>query len=852
VATVANESAFDFEQDDAFSISAWVKVVGDNAEQKIFNKLENPGPNRGYEFFVNSANKLSGYLISTWSGDAIYVYGTTNVNDDLWHHVEMTYDGTSTAPGVKIYLDGVEESLTYNNDSLASTILTDISPTLGKRDGGSLYFEGNIDELKVYDYERTQEQVIEDMNAGHPAPGSPVGSPIAWWKFDEGYGDTAYDSGPQGNNGDLQGTCPGEANCPSWINTGVIGKALDYDGGDYIVVTDDPSLRPENGSWSISTWAKPDDANQLGTIVSKRITGDPYEQWALHICGNSGCAASGQRLHGLFMEDNDAIDRRALSDIDVADGNWHHYAMVADKVANEIFLYMDGKKLETSTYSAGVWPTVNNPQNLQIGNNGTTAYFNGAIDETKVYNFALTAAQVSAEYNQGKATVFGAGTTAGGSAPSFSAERNYCPPGDSTSVCAAPVAEWLLNEKTGASAYDTSDNNYTGTVTNAIWQHSGNCKVGPCLWFDGAGDYVDIGSGPTNVNSIEMWVYPETTTEYLLNLTSTTDYLWINGSTVTATNFTSPTIYVDGVETTYITADEWHHVAVTTGTTESASNFDIGRTADTNYIEGWIDNVVLYDYIRTPAQIAWSYNKGGPIAWWKFDECQGTTAYDSSGKGNSGTIVSGTGPNSSVGTCDSGAGDEMWDNGTTGKFGASLDFDGSDDHVEIPEISEYDITGGITLSAWVNPATFPSTVDAVIVGKYNADLFNKAAYNFNLDKDVNEQIAFGFHSLAGGWNSWYVNDAVPQSVWTHVMVTYDEANAPIFYVNGSPITGIVGTGSGTPALPTNAADITIGSDDSDVRTRYLDGQIDDVKIFNYVLTSEQAREIYNTGAVRFD
>jgi hypothetical protein len=40
----------------------------------------------------------------------------------------------------------------------------------------------------MYNYARTPTQVIEDMNGGHPAGGSPIGSQVIYWKLDEGYG----------------------------------------------------------------------------------------------------------------------------------------------------------------------------------------------------------------------------------------------------------------------------------------------------------------------------------------------------------------------------------------------------------------------------------------------------------------------------------------------------------------------------------------------------------------------------------------------------------------------------------------------------------------------------------------
>src|SRR3989344_2407947 len=155
-------------------------------------------------------------------------------------------------------------------------------------------------------------------------------------------------------------------------------------------------------------------------------------------------------------------------------------------------------------------------------------------------------------------------------------------------------------------ASDCSGNNKTGTITGAT-KTSG--KIGQALNFDGADDYVDIGTGPTVVNSVSFWTYPETTTEYFVNLTSTTDYIWVNAGTVTATGL-SPIIYVDGIVSSTLVANKWQQVIVTTTTSENASNLDIGRTQDANYMEGKIDEVRVYSRALSANEISRLYRIG--------------------------------------------------------------------------------------------------------------------------------------------------------------------------------------------------------------------------------------------------
>ena len=147
------------------------------------------------------------------------------------------------------------------------------------------YFEGKIDDVKIYNYARTSEQIIEDMNAGHPAGGSPVGSPVAYWKFDEGFSDTAYDE-LGNNNGTLDAGSSGDNTDESemWSLDGKLGKAMEFDGTDDYVSTTNQTALEDLESITVSAWIKP--VMSGGTwdeIVTDFGTGDGDAKWWLGI-----------------------------------------------------------------------------------------------------------------------------------------------------------------------------------------------------------------------------------------------------------------------------------------------------------------------------------------------------------------------------------------------------------------------------------------------------------------------------------------------------------------------------------------------------------------------------------------
>ncbi len=260
--------------------------------------------------------------------------------------------------------------------------------------------------------------------------------------------------------------------------------------------------------------------------------------------------------------------------------------------------------------------------------------------------------------------------------------------------------------------------------------------------------------------------------------------------------------------------------------------------------DGVIDNVRIYNYARTPAQIAWGYNRGGPIGWWKFDECQGSTAYDSSGNGNNGTITPGGAPNTSVGTCSSGAGDEMWDNGTTGKRNASLDFDGTNDNVVVTDSSDFNFANDtFSISAW-----FKTSDTGVRNTIFYRNITSPTRY-VDIFVHTDDRLWLETKDSADV----YLNSISPTGTnyhdgnWHHVVAIRDnDANTLDLYVDGK----LSGSTPDTRTGDFNYEDIYIGSKTDGSMNH--NGQIDDVQIYNYALTEQQVRGAMNEGsAVRF-
>lgn len=91
---------------------------------------------------------------------------------------------------------------------------------------------------------------------------------------------------------------------------------------------------------------------------------------------------------------------------------------------------------------------------------------------------------------------------------------------------AGPVAYWKFDEGTDTNTQDSTANNNDGTITGATWKSEDQCISGKCLYFDGSGDYVDMGTNVGNYTdnfSVSGWVRTATKNTRILSRRETTN-----------------------------------------------------------------------------------------------------------------------------------------------------------------------------------------------------------------------------------------------------------------------------------------------------------------------------------------
>jgi len=823
----------------AITVEAWVKPNTLSGYHRIIDKF--PGSYHGWSFYQSSQS--FGFQLYTTELTEYYPSGSPMTTAGNWYHVAATYDGSymrTYANGVLVGTPQAKTGLIYNDGT------TNID--IGRNFGGSQYFGGSIDDVRIYNYARTSKQIVEDMNAGHPIGGSPVGSEAGYWKLDEGYGGTANNKISGNGNGTIR-------NGGAWTNSGKLGKGLSLDGSnDYIEVASVTQYKYTGGDFSASIWLNPDSGESDGGLVlSKPWNGGGQYNWTLSYNSNQTLTL------GLVG----ATSWSTATTTTVAKSAWSHVSFSIDGATKAVNIYINGVLAKSATYDISSWTPVSGDASIPLaigtlypygeGWAGNTGFsFKGLIDEVKVYNSTLSADDIKLDMNQGSSLILGStGTDASGN-PSNAKDRSYCPPGDTTASC-GPVAEWKLDEKTGAFAYNSAGVGYTGSITGATWTQG---KIGSALNFDGIDDIIVVSSGePDSAFTNEAWFKTSQVSRGIFSITddagSANDrHIYMDASgCVKSRVYSNETITSS---TCGFNDNRWHHAAVSVGAgghklyvdgkllasgakTSSDFNWDtrirIGYSIDASsgYFLGQIDQVQVYNYAKSASQIAWDYNDGKPVGWWRFDEGQGITVHDESGNGNTGTMTTMDPPNDWV----------------AGKFNGALDFDGSNDYIDAGTIN-YSSYAGLTFSGWIKADSLAANSIASSWGQSGNSDFAWLLFGGWWEDN---KVDFLVSSTGNSYTGVRSNTTLSNGIWYHVAATWDSTSMKI-YINGKL------DNSNTTSIPSsifnNNFNTYIGCDsDSASRLRFFDGQIDDVRIFNYALTAQQVKDAMNNGAINF-
>jgi hypothetical protein len=154
----------------------------------------------------------------------------------------------------------------------------------------------------------------------------------------------------------------------------------------------DAAVMDFGGDFTLSAWIKTATAGPMGApgarIISKRSGGNiGYELYIV----NSGTYPD------LFVGDSSGYFYPAAT-VNVSDANWHY--VVGERAGGNILIYVDG--LLVGSFANVRTGSVSSTISLSMGQFSSTSFFPGLIDDVRIYNRALSAAEISAMYSGSK------------------------------------------------------------------------------------------------------------------------------------------------------------------------------------------------------------------------------------------------------------------------------------------------------------------------------------------------------------------------------------------------------------------------------------------------------------------
>ncbi|UCE17297.1 MAG: T9SS type A sorting domain-containing protein [Gemmatimonadota bacterium] len=186
---------------DALTIEAWINPTGWGEITTLgFGTIVDK--ERFALFLIDSHPAFNGHCLALQLSheNGANSFATTSEGSvvlDTWQHVAVTYNGTASQ--LSIYIDGLTQILSQTplpSGSVSDNSTNDL--VIGNDASGGLTFDGGIDEVRLWNVARTEEEITRTVNS-HLLGDEP--GLIGYWRMNEGHGTTISDHSGHGNDG---------------------------------------------------------------------------------------------------------------------------------------------------------------------------------------------------------------------------------------------------------------------------------------------------------------------------------------------------------------------------------------------------------------------------------------------------------------------------------------------------------------------------------------------------------------------------------------------------------------------------------------------------------------------------
>ncbi len=367
------------------SLSAWVNLDPNETDNCEVISL---GDNAAMR--VESATGVVGFFYdgTTWRNTT----WTATVSKATWHHLAYTHN--DTADSQIVYFDGQPVANSSFTGSISYAYGSETHIGVHGANPSNIMCNGTIDDVRIYNRALSPQEVADLYNLGTATHNGSQNTAlttglVGLWSFDgpDVSGTTAYDRSGQGHNGTL-------TNGPL-LTVGKIGQGIELNGSNnYVDTVTAISNFISATDGSISVWVKPKATGAAGTAgQTYGCPGIAVEENGQGNVWISQCNVSGADRIWVGNWDGNADE----IGIPYTVGEWVHVVWV--HTGGTLYAYKNGT-LVSSTASGNSgggngW--------LEFGPNYTqSSFFNGTLDDVRIYNRALSAQEVQDLYNLGR------------------------------------------------------------------------------------------------------------------------------------------------------------------------------------------------------------------------------------------------------------------------------------------------------------------------------------------------------------------------------------------------------------------------------------------------------------------
>ncbi|MFC1483469.1 LamG-like jellyroll fold domain-containing protein [Candidatus Neomarinimicrobiota bacterium] len=346
---------------DQYTFQAWIRSTSSTGNpQNVFEThTQAPSGNREIYFEADMPAPMRFGITDVSGADHQVVSNSLELN--TWYQVVGTYDGSKQ----KIYIDGeLQDSLVWS-----SSFTINSGAELGKDMEGGQYFQGQLDDIRIYNRALSAAEINSLYHEKGWDPDLLVHYP---------FNGNANDESGNGNNGTVDGATQ------TTDRFGNASSAYSFDGVDDYIYT---PVRPVSGALTISLWMKSNSSVAFSGLV---LSHDGIKKTGL-LLNNPATQLR------FTLQTTTAQNAVVAADQNYLDDAWHH--VVGSYDGTELVLLIDNVVRGTVALTGDV----DLGDTFRIGTDEAFAdrYYSGIIDDIRIYNRALSEAEVEALYHEG-------------------------------------------------------------------------------------------------------------------------------------------------------------------------------------------------------------------------------------------------------------------------------------------------------------------------------------------------------------------------------------------------------------------------------------------------------------------